>query len=281
MPQDQTPKVREIDDALGDCRQGDVVDFRTLSWQADTRRPLTPVSAEATEPPGHSIVVSEVAEMAVLTQTCDIVRSCADRPFLQLAPVVSLPADVAAQASRGMRPRYAPLPGMGDAAFADLDRVLTVEKSLVATAPRRRGCSDAEQSRRFASSIARKFGRIAFPDSLAASLEGLVRRIRSKHGRDSQEGRALVALEEIRVTGSPSWTHDEIDVFLAFCPASADEARRVMPDTDWDALIDDWVNRCIPTGPIASVDGAMIPLDEMTALEYLDSDLLDLDHLSA
>ena len=281
MSADDALSVDEIDSELASCCQGDVVDFQTFSWHADTRRPLTEVSAEATDAPGHSIVVSESDHMVVVTQTCDVVRSCADRPFVQLCPLVQLDEDVAREAGLGMRPRYAAVPALGDTAFADLDRIMTLEKSLVAAALRQPGCSDDRQRRRFAASVGRKFGRIAFPDDLELTLKGLTARIKSKHDKNSAEGMALATLEEIRVTASPSWDAERIDVFLSFCPATAADALNVMSEDDWDSLIDDWIERASTTGVIAQVDGAMVPLEELTALEYVDSDRLDLDHLSA
>lgn len=280
MSAEDALSVDEIDAELANCCQGDVVDFQTFSWHADTRRPLTEVSAEATDGPGHSIVVSESDQMVVVTQTCDVVRSCADRPFVQLSPLIQLDEDAAREASRGMRPRYAAVPALGDTAFADLDRIVTLEKSLLAAVSRQPGCSDDRQRRRFAASVGRKFGRVAFPDDLELSLRALTSRIKSKHDKNSPEGMALAALEEIRVTASPSWESDRIDVFLSFCSATAADALDVMSEDEWDSLVDDWIARSSPTGVIARVDGAMVPLDDLTALEYVDSDRLDLDHLS-
>ena len=72
----------------------------------------------------------------------------------------------------------------------------------------------------------------------------------------------------------------EIEAFVSFCPATLAEATSLMNEEDWDRLVDGWMTRAKPTGVIRSADGAMIPLDGMTAQEYLDSDPLDLDYLS-
>ena len=53
-----------------------------------------------------------------------------------------------------------------------------------------------------------------------------------------------------------------------------------MSEEDWDSVVDAWLRRTEPFGTIKSVDGAMIPLDELTAREYVDSDVLDLDYLT-
>jgi len=280
MSSGQSLSVGAVDAQLASCRQGDVADFGTFSWHADAQLPLTEAAAQTGNDSGHEIVVSRSEEMVVVTQTCDLVRSCADRPFVQLSPVVYLEQQAASEAKRGMRPRYAPIPDLDDLAFGDLDRIVTVEKTLLAGATRKRGCADDRSARRFAASVGRKFGRIAFPDDLVLSLRGLTTRVRAKHDKNSAEGNGLASLEEIRVTASPSWNAETVDVFLSFCPSTTNRAREVMTEEDWDSIIDEWIGRCEPTGKIASVDGAMIPLEELSALEYIDSDRLDLDHLS-
>jgi len=109
----------------------------------------------------------------------------------------------------------------------------------------------------------------------------LVQRIREKHDKRSPEGQALTALEEIRVSGTPEWSAERVNVFLTFAPPSREEADEVMTEADWDDVVAGWLARTEPFGRIAALEGAMIPLDELTAREYLDSDALDLDYLSS
>ena len=271
--------VDRLNDQLQSWRQGDIVQPGVLSWMAMPQDALTARAAE-TEGDSLTCVVSETPELAIISQTCDIVRNCKQRPYLLLAPVVTLDEPSAGEARRGNRPRFVPLPGAGDRAFVDLDRVMTVEKSIVLARAPRRGLRNETSQRRFGAGVARTFGRFAFPDDLSMSLKGLVRHIRSNHARDTPGGRALATLKEIRVMGSPSWDAPEIEAFVSFCPATLDEATSLMNEEEWDRLADGWMTRAKPTGVIRSVDGAMIPLDGMTAQEYLDSDPLDLDYLS-
>jgi hypothetical protein len=170
---------------------------------------------------------------------------------------------------------------VGDDAFADLDRIITVEKTLLARWTRTPGWSTDQEARRFGQAVGRKYARPAFPDDLAISLTKLVGRIRDKHDKASDEGTALRALEQIRVTGTPSWSSDAIEVFLTFAPETRAIADSVMSGEAWDELVDAWLALCEPSGVVRGVDGALIPLDELTAREYVDSDRLDLDHLSS
>ncbi|MCY4555697.1 MAG: hypothetical protein OXF79_04820 [Chloroflexi bacterium] len=260
-------------------RQGDIVELGAIAWLATPAAPLT-IQSAAAEGDELSCIVAEASRLAIVSQTCDIVRDCQTRPFLLLAPTVVLEEPTAGEARRGSRPRFAQLPGIGEDTFVDLDRIVTIEKSLVMEAEPTRGLPDESSQRRFGLSVARAFSRFAFPDDLVISLRGLVARARDKHGRESHEGRALRGLEEIRVTGSPSWSALGIDVFVTFAPATREDAEEVMSEEEWDEVVDGWIRRTEPFGAIKSVDGAMIPLDELTAREYIDSDVLDLDYLS-
>ncbi|MDE0652795.1 MAG: hypothetical protein OXI26_04025 [bacterium] len=244
--------------------------------------PPKALTAHSADIPGDALtcVVSDMPRLAVVSQTCDIVRPCQERPYLLVAPVVTLGERDAGEARRGSRPRFVALPGVGNQDFVDLDRVMTVEKSIVLTSTPIRGLPDEASQRRFGAGVARSFSRFAFPDDLSASLRGLVKHIRSKHDRDSLGGRALRIVKEIRVTGSPSWDAAEINAFVSFCPATLEEATSLMTEEEWDVLVDEWIGRAKPYGVIQSVDGAMIPLDRMRARDYLDSDPLDLDYLS-
>lgn len=271
--------VAQVNERAMQLRQGDIVEVGAIAWLASGSTPLTSQSAEAGDA-AVSCVIAEADRLVVVSQTCDIVRDCSQRPFVLLARVVTLEEPAAGEARHGHRPRFIPLPGLGDDAFADLDLVIGIEKSAFLGVEATRGLPDDSSQRRFGIATGRVFSRFAFPDDLVISLRGLVSRVRQKHTKDSPEGRALEALEDIRIAGSPSWNADAVDVFITFAPATRAEANDVMADDGWDQLVDSWLRQAEPFGVIRSVDGAMIPLDELSALEYIDSDALDLDYLS-
>lgn len=260
-------------------RQGDVVEAGPIIWLTTTDAPLTPQGAQVGGD-GVVCVVAEAERLVVVSQTCDVVRDCAQRPYVLLARVVSLDEPEAGEARRGSRPRFVPVPGLGDDAFADLDLLTTVEKSVIVDQEPISGLPDDDARRSFGLGVARTFSQFAFPDDLKMALHGLVARIRTKHAKNSPEGRALAALDEIRVAARPSWDAPEIDVFLYFTPGSRRKADEVMSDDEWADMVDGWLLRASPFGVIRSIDGDMVPLDELSAREYLDSDALDLDHLS-
>ena len=272
--------VDRVDNHTQLWRQGDIVELGALAWFAEPRLALTSQSAALSEDQLSSII-ADIDQLAIVTQTCDIVRDCRLRPFILLAPIIKLPEPTAGEARRGTRPRYVPVPGHGEDSFIDLDYVVTAEKSLLLKFAPKRGLPDEQSQRWFGTGVARVFSRFAFPDDLYDALRGLVTRVKRKHARNSREGRALEALAEIRIQGTPSWDAQEIDVFIVFSTATRREATEVMTDDEWDTNIDKWLERAEPHGVIRSVGGAMIPLDELTAREYLDSYPLDLEHLSS
>lgn len=275
-------QVATVNAATAEWRQGDIIDLSLVGWLGLPDRPLTPHTAAAVAGDDSNVVyvLAETEGLVVVSQTCDVVRDCAIRPHVELARIVRLEEPAAGEASRGSRPRFVPLPGGGPNAFADLDIIVTAEKSLLASANRTPGLPSEADQRRFGRGVGRVYSRFAFPDDLAIALRGLVGRIRGKHARDSAEGRALEALEEIRITASPSWAERSLDVFITFAPPTREAADNVMAQGEWDELVDSWLRRAEPFGVIGVIDGAMIPLDELTGREYVDSDPLDVDYLS-
>jgi len=71
--------------------------------------------------------------MVMLSQTCDIIRNCRSWPFVEVAPVVEVPEPWVDEIRRLKRPAFAHVPTTaGQRLVADLDRVMTVEKALIA-----------------------------------------------------------------------------------------------------------------------------------------------------
>lgn len=75
-------KHKEIDKVLAEWRQGDVVlGKQPFVYIADPNRALTPESESAKSTGHFQIINKEVDGLVVVTQSCDIVRDCKDRPF--------------------------------------------------------------------------------------------------------------------------------------------------------------------------------------------------------
>ena len=143
MPLSEEDK-QAIDRALQAWRQGDVSLDAALEFShlADLSRPHSPASVQAAgdlEKDGEAIeagatpVLDEVRGVVMLSQTCDVVRGCCARPFVEVAPLVEVAGPVVEEIRRLKRPAFAYVPTTAaERLVADLDRTMTVEKALVA-----------------------------------------------------------------------------------------------------------------------------------------------------
>ena len=129
-------ELEQIDTALREWRQGDATfdDGVFLVHLADKRFPLTTFAQErvADVQAEHNVfeVLSRVDGLVVVTQTCDVVRKCEDREYLEVSPLIQIEPDLMQEIQKGRRPRYAYWPGLADRNLVvDLDRTMTLEKS--------------------------------------------------------------------------------------------------------------------------------------------------------
>jgi hypothetical protein len=208
-----------------------------------------------------------------------LVRSCVERPYIEVCPLVEVDDVNLQQIKRGRRPQYGYVPLLaGRKLVADLDRTMTVEKPVVAKWQRIAGWSTDGQARIFAMSLARKRVRFAFPDDFTALATALQSRLTEKHGKQSREGCALRALREIRVHAAPSWEDQTMTVTFWF--VRRDEDIDFLGES-WAVFLENWLKLVPEGGRFAKVQGQITTLEDMTAADYVASDPLDLDHLSS
>lgn len=134
------PQITLIDKALAEWRQGDcALGEHRFVHRIDPSVPVTDAGLDASKG-GADLAEQEVPGFVVVTQTCDVVRSCAERPFVEICPLVEVDDDRLREIQRGRRPTYAFVPLLSASKLvADLDRVMTVEKPLVANWKRNQG----------------------------------------------------------------------------------------------------------------------------------------------
>ena len=267
-----------IDKVLEAWRQGDcVVGPQWFPFRTDTTSPLTEAGATAASD-SASAAETETIGFMVVTQTCDIVRGCGERPFIEVSPLVEVPESALHEIERGHRPRYAFIAGLAERRFvADLDRVMTVEKSVVAKWVRTAGCKTDADVRRMSLALGRKRARVAFPDDFVALASPLVDRMSSKHGKESLEGLALRILREVRVRAAPAWDAEAVELTFLFVP---DEEEEQFEQREWHKHLRRWLNLVPRSGRFQYIDGVVQTLDDLSARDYVESDPLDLDHLS-
>lgn len=272
------PATLRIDSVMAEWRQGDVaLDAEVFVHLADATCALTDEAAAGED--GLQVIVGTTEGVVVLSQTCDIVRSCIDKPFVEVAPLVEVDERTAHEIERGRRPNYSIVPALRKRRMvADLDRVMTVEKSVAAAWSRTSGCTTDAEVRGLAMALARKRARFAFPDDFTKLMKKLQARLIEKHDRESDEGRALRALSEIRVTGTPSWDNpSEVGIFIWFVRNKEDPT---FEGSSWDRFLETWLRLVPSQGRFSRIEGVVTTLADMTAQEYVESDPLDLDHLS-
>ena len=277
-----------IDQALQAWRQGDISLDAGLEFVhlADLSRPHSPASAqfaEALANAGEAIdaaaepVRVEVRGVVMLSQTCDVVRGCRARPFVEVAPLVEVAEPWVEEIRRLKRPAFAYVPATASHRLvADLDRTMTVEKALIAGWTRSPGCEADDELRDFAGALARKRSRFAFPDDFVAATRNLQQRLIDVHNRQSDEGAHLRALREIRVRAAPSWDDGEVQLSWWFVK----EADPADVQADWSTFLDQWLALFNQTGRFRLDPPIACRLEDMTARDYVESDHLDLDRLS-
>jgi hypothetical protein len=275
---EQNDWSQEVDAVLKEWRQGDfVLGEQWFIQRFDPNRPLTSDSkSAATE--GSDLIEVQVRGFVVITQTCDIVRSCSSRPFVEVVPLVEINEQDLHNIQRGRRPQYAFIPGVKEYNLvADLDRVMTVEKAIVAGWERESGCQNDREIRALGQALARKRIRFAFPDDFNKFAGKLQDRLREKHDKSTPEGQALRSLREIRVHAAPLWDAAEIQVTFWFI---RDEKQVKFQGKEWNEQLKKWLELIPASGRFQSIEGEVVTLEDITAKDYVESDPLDLDNLS-
>jgi hypothetical protein len=260
-----------------DWRQGDcVLGTQDFIYRILATMPLAKASMDAVaEDPLAEFVAQPVEGLMVVSQSCDIVRAAKGRPFVEVVPLVQLPDLEFREVILGARPQYATVPSLhADKLAADLDRVMTVEKTLLSTWARHPGCSGDSDRRLLGKQLARKRYRAALPDEFNPWFKPLRNRLSRLADANSADALVFSELEEIRIQATPAWGAAQINIFIWFI--LKDEA----PNRDRSEVLDAWLAKIPPRSPFISCDGRMAFYSDMTASEYIDSDSLDLDYMS-
>ena len=225
---------------------------------------------------GPEIVVTGSDGAVLLTQSCDIVRDYEKKPYVQIASIRNVTDAELERARRGQEIRYLYVPSLAARNLvADLDLISTIDKRTLVERERSEGCSNDDERRQLAQSIARHRVRFAFPDEFNEALRQLRRWVERGADKDSDKGRFIDAILEIRVVAS-DWNDPEALEFICIIPAdtSSDiraEWTRVHVPALEEKAQSEWCENC--TFRLAT-------LREISAEEYLQSDRLDFDGLS-
>jgi hypothetical protein len=287
---------------------------------ADAKLPLHESSIERQEELGVEdglIMVGHPTDQIVMvTQTCDLQRTTENEYTCQVAPVLKAEPGYFREVARGRRPGFAAVPWLGEYRVADLSRITTVERTVVfeqASAGRPR-TTDEELD--FAEAITRHFARIALSNEVNQVLSPFVDRVKEKEGKNSDEGRCIEQLYEIRLEADPTFDHpspaltvlfilreqdlpilpstvdldqDRIDALKTQGVSAAAKAIVTAPDDlrlreAWLALAELWVEASLEaaeTEPtVGSLNAAVLNDEELSYSRSRRSPQLDLRYLS-
>jgi hypothetical protein len=280
--------ISEVDAALSTWQQGDAVIGNVLSFVhvADLSKPLTEQTLEEAAggfAAGDNLtsIGTKISGFVVVSQTCDLLKSCAKWPFAQVAALQQVKSQFAKEVQSALRPSFAAVPAIADQCLvANHDLIMTIEKSVLAgispDAVIRGARTDAEAIG-FAECLSRRFARFAFPNDFNTAMSSIQERFKEKHGRrNSEEGKIYRALREIRVIASPAWDAAAPKIEILFV---RDEDGPISDKMD-DALAT-LIGKFRPTGPFKDPTYRIVSLAAMSASTYVTSYHLDLDNLSS
>lgn len=262
--------------------QGDVIlapDGLSFVCWADLSKPLSPAAKEAAKKDGSGLdVISDAAEGFVLvTQTCDMVREPSKRSFVELALLVVSDQGNYKQIAKLAQPRYAVVAAVADKRLvADLDCIMTVEKSVLANFNRLQGLTTDDEQRQFARALARKRARAALPDKFVGCFRPIVERLKKALKKSDTESRHLDALTEFRVKPEPSWQADKVITTVYLFKGSDDASYSY----EWAKHTEVWEKLFKPDDQFIALHLQVVRYDQIDALTYLTSDEIDFDNLS-
>ncbi|MVZ96326.1 hypothetical protein EUU23_01250 [Sphingorhabdus sp. IMCC26285] len=213
--------------------------------------------------------------VAMISQSCDIIRDLEVRPYVQVAGLVPATDAEVARAIRQETPSRIYLESLdGKSLLIDLDLTATVHKTVVATWQRTSGCNSDGETRKLAKGLARHRQRFAFPDDFNDLIAPIRKWIESKRSKQSPHGNFVRALHEVRAHCDNWETPTEL-TFLAIVndipePEELAHWEEAAKTLETKAQHDDY----------PAAEFKIVTYDSISAREYRESDRLDWDGLS-
>jgi hypothetical protein len=266
-------KIEEINTAMKEWRQGDcVLGKHWFAWRLDPNFPLFIDKAK------EDLPQIEVPGFVVITQTCDLVRSCEKRSFVEVCPLFQVDAITLKQIKKCQRPQFAYVPALEEHSLvADLDRIMTVEKTIVTQWTRKPGWTTDMELRHFVMALNRKRSRFAFPDPFNPINQKLADILKGRSGLNETAERAMQSLIQIRVRAAPEWSAENVHLTFWFIH---DENEPDFEGESWDTFAKIWMNALPSSPPYSDLIGSATTYEDLKAIDLVESDEVDLDHFS-
>lgn len=258
----------------GDCVLGDCTFLFGFASYLPLKNGIERVTEEKID-----YVQEPVMGFVVLTQTCDIVKDCRKRPYIEVA-ALQVERDDYHLIKKFKMPSYVAIPALASKhVVANLDKTMTLEKPVLAIWNKFkivRGLRDSDEIVNFAQALGRKRSRFAFPNEFVEVFKPFLDRIKVKHGKNTDEGQMLNEFKEMRVRSVPDWSSQNRTISFLFF---VDKTKSAF--SDWSEQIEAWKNLVHPEGtPFSEIEMLVVGYDELTAQAYKESIMLDLDGLS-
>lgn len=255
-----------IDDPLDEWRQGDLS--------------LSPLELPAiTGDNGEAVweAIDAMHGVMMISQSCDIVRSMDQRPFVQVAALVRATEAEIGRAIRRETPSRIHLEIIANRGLlVDLDVTATVHKSVVKNWVRTPGCQTDDERRRVAAALARHRHRFAFPDDFNTLVSPVRRWIESKRSKTSTSGNFVRAIQEVRVQ-CDNWDEPSSLTFYAF----VNDLPETQELNDWTSAAETLREKAAQQrGKYPDPDFLIVRYVDFSAAEYLVTDRLDWEGLS-
>ena len=232
---------------------------------------------------GGAVFDSGVVGLAVISQTCDVVRSPGDVGYVSVCPLVQIDPKRIGDVERGQAPRYGLLSNAPEGVVVDFSRTMSVTKALLLTWTRSRGCADDAQQLEFARCLEMFFGRFAFPDDFVRSVASLRKAILDKYSKEGSDlGKAIRSIRELRAVPHAAWS-DTASVPVSFIAILDDEEKREIKDRKRiRELLKPAIDAIKWKSPFSiHPEGlSLATLADLTAADYLNSFPLDVNSLS-
>ena len=199
---DQKQPILDEDEPLKHWRQGDFAfDVGGFLFASPAE------GAEAFEAEEHS---GSIVGLIAISQTCDIVRRTGGRDYVTICPLIKVNAEELSGIKSGRRPYLTDVENVHELVFADLRRIMSVDKDVVRRWDRSEGFSSEEGRVRFAAALERKFGQFAFPDDFDQATQSFRQRVWQRHSKtQSKPGMVYRSLAQIRFRADPDWSAEE------------------------------------------------------------------------
>lgn len=252
---------------LEDWRQGDVI-------LAPFRLPvLAPSSNGALAIRNHSADEG----IAIISQSCDVVKDIAKCPWIQVAPLVKVDPDQFDQVEQRKHPRLTTVPALRDHSLAiDLDFCCSIEKQAIAHYDRVCGCPCDQSQARLSEDLARHRGRFAFPDDFNAEIAAHVKAwFKDKVKRDSPAAELARQVTEVRVLCDDLSDPKQITLWLML-----DEAPKLPLAEEWMNALNTLARRASKSSKFPDVDVDLIAYGDISAAEYRSTYLLNWEDVS-